>query len=141
MKINSRMWLGPVNSNFHFEGCLHEHRILQSKKTFTYITWYNDKEINMNVDRDEMFHSELWCFKLIWKMTLLKTFFPILFSIVNILIAKIQLTNMRVVIHSGTFLNQTLSKPKTWLNQTDFTVASTKCLCNLNLCKPNTCLN
>ena len=28
-----------------------------------------------------------------------------------------------------------------WVNQTDFTVPSTKCLCNLNLCKPNTCLN
>ena len=38
-------------------------------------------------------------------------------------------------------LNQTLSKPKTCLNQTNFTVPSTKCLCNLNLCKPNTCLN
>jgi hypothetical protein len=34
-----------------------------------------------------------------------------------------------------------LSQEKTWLNQTDFTVPSTKCLCNLNLCKPNTCLN
>jgi hypothetical protein len=112
-----------------------------NKKPSTYITWYNDREINMNVDRDEMFHSELWCFKLFWKMTLLKTFFPILFSIVNILIAKIQLPNMRVVIYSETCLNRTLVKPKTWLNQTDFTVPSTKCLCNLNLCKPNTCLN
>ena len=33
------------------------------------------------------------------------------------------------------------SKPKTCLNQMDFTVPSTKCLCNLNLCKPSTCLN
>ena len=38
-------------------------------------------------------------------------------------------------------LNQTLSKPKTCVIQTDFTVPSTKYLCNLNLCKPNTCLN
>jgi len=38
-------------------------------------------------------------------------------------------------------LNWTLSKLKTCLNQTDFTVPSTKCLCNLNLCKPSTCLN
>jgi hypothetical protein len=42
---------------------------------------------------------------------------------------------------SGEIINRTLSKPKTCLNQTDFTVLSTKCLCNLNLCKPNTCLN
>ena len=34
----------------------------------------------------------------------------------------------------------TLRKPKTCLSQTDFTIPSTKCLCNLNLCKPNTCL-
>ena len=40
-----------------------------------------------------------------------------------------------------TRLNRTLSKPKTCLNQTKFTVPSTKCLCNLNLCKSNTCLN
>jgi hypothetical protein len=43
--------------------------------------------------------------------------------------------------YSETCLNWTLSKLKTCLNQTDFTVPSTKCLCNLNLCKPNTCLN
>ena len=43
--------------------------------------------------------------------------------------------------YSATSLNRTLSKPKTCLNQTDFTVPSTKSLCNLNLCKPNTCLN
>ena len=36
---------------------------------------------------------------------------------------------------------KTLSKPKTCLNQTDFTVTSTKCLCNLNLRKSSTCLN
>ena len=42
---------------------------------------------------------------------------------------------------SETCLNQTLSKPKTCLSQTDFTVPSTKSLCNLNLCKPNYCLN
>jgi hypothetical protein len=29
----------------------------------------------------------------------------------------------------------------TILSQTDFTIPSTKCLCILNLCKPNTCLN
>ena len=34
-----------------------------------------------------------------------------------------------------------LSKPKTCLTQTVFTIPSTYCLCNLNLCKPNTCLN
>ena len=39
------------------------------------------------------------------------------------------------------WLNRTLSKPKTCLNQTHFTVPSTKCLCNLNLPKSNTCLN
>ena len=44
-------------------------------------------------------------------------------------------------IYSETCLNRTLIKPKTCLNQTYFTVSSTKCLCNLNLCKPNTCLN
>ena len=38
------------------------------------------------------------------------------------------------------WLNRTLSKPKTCLNQTHFTVPSTKCLCNFNLSKPNTCL-
>ena len=43
--------------------------------------------------------------------------------------------------YSDTCLNRTLVKPKTCLNQTDFTITSTKCLCNLNLCKPNTCLN
>ena len=43
--------------------------------------------------------------------------------------------------YSETCLNRTPSKPKTCLNQTDFTVPSTKYLCNLNLCKPNTCLN
>ena len=37
-------------------------------------------------------------------------------------------------------LSWTLSKAKTCLNHTDFTVPSTKCLCNLNLCKKNTCL-
>ena len=41
------------------------------------------------------------------------------------------------MLSSETCLNRTLSKSKTCLNQTDFT----KCLCNLNLCKPNTCLN
>ena len=39
------------------------------------------------------------------------------------------------------YLNRTLSKPKIRLSQTDFTVPSTKCLFNLNLCKPNTCFN
>ena len=39
------------------------------------------------------------------------------------------------------FTVQTLRTPNTYLNQTGFTVPSTKCLCNLNLCKPNTCLN
>ena len=47
----------------------------------------------------------------------------------------------KINIYSETCVNRTLSKPKTCLNQTDFTVPSTKCLCNLNLCKPNTCLN
>ena len=42
---------------------------------------------------------------------------------------------------SETCLNRTLSKLKTCLIQTDFTDLSTKCLCNLNLCKPNSCLN
>ena len=37
-----------------------------------------------------------------------------------------------------TCLNRNLSKSKTFLNQTDITVPYTKCLCNLNLCKPNT---
>ena len=37
-------------------------------------------------------------------------------------------------------LNRTLSKHKTCLNQTECIVPSTKCICNLNLCKPNTCL-
>ena len=37
--------------------------------------------------------------------------------------------------------NLNLCKPSTCLSQTDFTVPSTKCLCNLNLCKPKTCLN
>ena len=46
-----------------------------------------------------------------------------------------------VNMYSETCLNRTLSKPKTCLNQTDFTVPSTKCLYNFNLCKPNTCLN
>ena len=44
-------------------------------------------------------------------------------------------------IYSETCLIRTLSKPKTRLNQTDFTVISTKSLCNLNLCKLNICLN
>ena len=44
-------------------------------------------------------------------------------------------------VYSETCLNQTLSKPKTCLIQTDFTVSSTKYLCHLNLCKSNTCLN
>ena len=39
-----------------------------------------------------------------------------------------------------TCLSQTLSKQKACLTQTDFTVSSTKCLCNLNLCKPITFL-
>ena len=45
------------------------------------------------------------------------------------------------MIYSEICQNRTLSKPKTCLNQTDFTVLSTKCLCNLNLCKPKTCLS
>ena len=49
--------------------------------------------------------------------------------------------NIAPFIYSETCLNQTLNKPKTCLNQTDFTVPSTKCLCNLDLCKPNTCVN
>jgi hypothetical protein len=36
-------------------------------------------------------------------------------------------------INSETCLNRTLSKPKTCINQTDFTVPSTKFLCNLDL--------
>ncbi len=43
--------------------------------------------------------------------------------------------------YSEICLIRTLSKPKICLIQTDFTVPSTKCLCNLNLCKPNTFLN
>jgi len=43
--------------------------------------------------------------------------------------------------YSETCLNRTLSKLKTCLNKTDLTVPSTKCLCNMNLCKPNTRLN
>ena len=43
--------------------------------------------------------------------------------------------------YSETWLHRTPSKLKTCLIQTDFTVTSTKCLCNFNLCKPNTCLN
>jgi len=43
--------------------------------------------------------------------------------------------------YSKTCLNWTLSKLKTCLSQTDFTVPSTKCLCNLNMRKPNNCLN
>ena len=46
-----------------------------------------------------------------------------------------------IYIYSDTCLKRTLSKPKSCLNQTDFTVPYTKCLCNLNLCKPNTGLN
>ena len=38
-------------------------------------------------------------------------------------------------------LQWNLFKPKTCLNQTHFTVLSTKCLCNFSLCKPSTCLN
>jgi hypothetical protein len=38
-------------------------------------------------------------------------------------------------------LNHTVSKQKTCLSQTDLPVPSTKRLSNLNLCKPNTCLN
>ena len=51
------------------------------------------------------------------------------------------LSKLKVFKYSETCLNPTLSKPKTCLNQADFTVPSTKCLCNLNLCKPSTCLN
>ena len=40
-------------------------------------------------------------------------------------------------IYSETCLNWTLSKLKTCLIQTDFTIPYTKYLCNLNLCKPN----
>ena len=40
-----------------------------------------------------------------------------------------------------TWLSHALSKLKTCLSQTDFTVPSTECLYNLNLCKPSTCLN
>ena len=40
-----------------------------------------------------------------------------------------------------TCLHRTLSKHKTCLNQTEFIVPTTKCICNLNLCKPNTCLS
>ena len=46
-----------------------------------------------------------------------------------------------IMLYSEICLNRTLSKPKTCLNQTDCTIPSTKSLCNLNLCKPNTCLN
>ena len=44
-------------------------------------------------------------------------------------------------IYNETYLNRTLSKPKTCLNKTHFIVPSTQCLYNLNLSKPNTCLN
>jgi hypothetical protein len=37
--------------------------------------------------------------------------------------------------------SETWVKPKTCLNQTDFTLSSTKSLCNFNLCKPSTCIN
>ena len=46
-----------------------------------------------------------------------------------------------VMVYSETCLNRTLSKPKTCIIQTDFTVPSFKCLCNLNLSKPSTFLN
>ena len=49
--------------------------------------------------------------------------------------------NKSNTIFSEICLNRTLNKPKTCLNQTDLTVQSTQCLCNLNLCKPNSCLN
>ena len=49
--------------------------------------------------------------------------------------------DIKVWYYSEIFLNRTLSKLNTCLNQTDFTVPSTRCLCNLNLCKPSTCLN
>ena len=44
---------------------------------------------------------------------------------------------MTTTIYSETCLNQTLSKLKTCLNQTDFTVLSNKYLCTLNLSKLN----
>ena len=42
-----------------------------------------------------------------------------------------------VHIYSETCLNRALSKLKTCLNQTDFTVPSAKCLYNFTLCKLN----
>ena len=66
-------------------------------------------------------------------------------NIVHLALIEIRTHNIsvqiRLIIYSETCLKRTLSKPKACLNQTDFTVPSTKCLYNLNLCKPNTCLN
>ena len=47
---------------------------------------------------------------------------------------------IEVLKYSETCLNWTLSKSKTCLKHTYFTVPSATCICNLNLCKPNTCL-
>ena len=56
------------------------------------------------------------------------------------LLVQIKFLNL-FYIYSEIYLNRTFSKHKTCLIKTDFTVPSTKCLCNLNLCEPNTCLN
>ena len=48
--------------------------------------------------------------------------------------------HVRLVIRPN-LVQWNLTKLNTSLNQIDFTVPSTKCLCNWNLCKQNTCLN
>jgi hypothetical protein len=62
----------------------------------------------------------------------------------KILFSKILMFLFFIPIYSKTCPNQTDLTPiysKTCPNQTDLTVPSTKCLCNLYLCKPNNCLN
>lgn len=54
---------------------------------------------------------------------------------------QIQKQVLKIYTYSETCLSRTLSKSDTCRIQTDFTVTSTKCLCNLNLCKANTCIN
>jgi hypothetical protein len=46
-----------------------------------------------------------------------------------------------IYIYIETCLNGTLSNPKTYLRQINFTIPYTKCQCNLNLCKPIPCFN
>ena len=79
----------------------------------------------------------LFCLSCVFHLTVLLFCLSCVFHLTFLLFIVLSLlpTPFNFSYDSETCLNRTLSKPKTFLIQTEFTVPSIKCLCNLNLCK------